>query len=885
MPPPRSAPEPVRWHTLPEDEVTRRLGVDPRAGLSARDHAARLARHGPNALAHAPSKSLIAMLGDQLRDFMVLVLIAAAIVSGLVGELSDTLPIVVIVGLNATLGVVQERRAARALEALRELAAPSARVLRGGEVLVVATEELVPGDVVLLEAGNLVPADLRLVEVASLRIAEAALTGEADGVDKVTHALTGDDLPLGDRANLAFRGTLVTYGRAVGVAVATGAATEVGRIAGLLAAGDAPRTPLQRRLEHFGRRLAWAVLALCAALFVAGLARGEEPVRMFLTSVSLAVAAIPEALPAVVTIALALGARRMSAHGALVRRLPAVETLGSITTIGSDKTGTLTENRMQLEALHVAGRRWSAQEAPGEGEPWTELFRALALSNDVTFSAAGEAVGEPTEVALAAAALAHGHDRRELARRLPRVAELPFDAVRKRMATLHATADGAVVAYVKGAPEAVLPLCSSELAGALDRDTWQRSAEELAASGLRVLAIARRTLGATPEDVRDAEQELELLGLVGLVDPPRPGVAQAVAECRTAGVVPIMITGDHPITARAIARRIGIVEGEATVLTGPEVAALDDARLAARLEDARVFARVDPAQKHRIVSALQARGEIVAMTGDGVNDAPALERADIGVAMGRGGTDVAREAAHMVLTDDDFTTLVRAIREGRRIYDNVRKFIRYTMTSNTGEIVAVALAPAVGLPIALLPIHILWINLVTDGLPGLALAEEPAERDVMRRPPRSPTESVFAHGMWRHIVGFGALMGGVSLLAQALAATPGRASSLVFTVLCLAQLGHALAIRSERTSLFALGLRSNRTLTWVVAGSVGLQLATLYVPPFGAVFHTVPLTVGELALAFALASAVFIGVEFEKLALRKFAPEGRAARTRIRAAG
>jgi Ca2+-transporting ATPase len=720
-----------------------------------------------------------------------------------------------------------------------------------------------------------VPADLRLIDVARLRVAEAALTGESQPVEKATAAIAGAGLPLGDRRNMAFKGTAVTYGRAAGIAVATGMRTELGRIASLLAGAEELKTPLQRRLTTFGARLAVAVLVICALVFATGLLRGESPAILFLTAVSLAVAAIPEALPAVVAISLALGAYKMVGQRALIRRLPAVETLGSITTICSDKTGTLTENRMRAEAFELAGEAMPpALPAPRS----RAFFEALALCNDARVDHAGQTVGDPTEAALLEAAIASGIEIPELLERHPRIAELPFESERKLMATVHRASDGVLIC-VKGAPEALLDRCAWQAAGggmaperiAPERAALLEKADRLAAAGMRVLAVASRRLAALPAVLEAVEADLTFLGFVGLIDPPRAEAAQAVAECRSAGITPVMITGDHPATALAIARRLGVAAGGSALMTGVELAALDDAALAARIRGTSVYARVDPAQKIRIVQALQAAGEVVAMTGDGVNDAPALKRADIGVAMGKAGTEVARESAHMVLLDDNFATIVRAVREGRRIYDNIRKFIKYVMTCNVAEILTIFLAPFLGMPIPLLPIHILWINLVTDGLPGLMLVKEPSEQDVMRRAPRAPDESVFAHGMWQHIVWAGALMSGVALLTQAWAIHDRSAhwQSMVFTVLTLSQLAQILAIRSEHQSVFRIGLLSNRYLAVTVALTFLLQMATLYVPALNAVFKTQPLSAAELGVCLALSTVVFIGVEVEKWLRRR----------------
>jgi len=862
-----TAPASPVWHAEPALAAISALGTSPQ-GLATAEATQRLEKYGPNALPEGARRSPLRMLVDQFADFMILVLVAAAVVSGIVGEPSDTIAIIVIVLLNAVIGFVQEWRAERAMAALRLMAAPSARVRRDGAVATLPADELVPGDIVLLEAGNVVPADLRLVEAAQLRCAEAALTGESLPVEKRTDALPDPQLPLGDRACMAWKGTLVANGRGVGLVVATGLSTELGRIARLLASAEEVKTPLQKRLARFGARLAWAVLGICAIVFAAGLLRGEPPALMFLTAVSLAVAAIPEALPAVVAISLALGAAKMVKQNALIRRLPAVETLGSITFICSDKTGTLTRNRMHAEVFWTGGR-----EAPDE-EPWHSLLSALALVNDASPGADGRPVGDPTEVALLEAASQRGLDVESLRRQRPRHGEFPFDSERKRMATVHAL-DTGWLACVKGAPETVLQRCPWRLTARgpvpFDVDEALAEAERMASQGLRVLAIAQRRLVAPPAGIDDAENDLSFLGLVGLMDPPRDEAAAAVAECLAAGIRPVMITGDHPATARAIAERLGILGRGGRVITGVELAALSDAELAAQVLGIRVYARVDPEQKIRIVRALQAAGEFAAMTGDGVNDAPALKAADIGVAMGKGGTDVAREASHMVLLDDNFATIVHAVREGRRIFDNIRKFIKYTMTSNSGEIWVIFLAPFAGLPMPLLPIHILWINLVTDGLPGLALAAERGERNLMSRPPRRPNESIFAHGMWQHIVWVGLTMGAVCLMLQAWSIAHGSAhwQTMVFTVLCLSQLGHALAIRSERDSTFRIGFWSNPVLMWTVLFTLGLQLATIYVPALNPIFKTEPLDLDELLLCLAASTVVFFAVEAEKWCVRR----------------
>jgi Ca2+-transporting ATPase len=866
-------------HAATPDEIMRALGTDATQGLSAADAATRLARHGPNVIQEGRRRGPLRMFLDQFTDFMILVLLAAALVSGIIGDLTDTLVILVIVALNAVIGFVQEYRAERAIAALRRMSAPQTRVVRDGHSRAIPARELVPGDVVLLDAGAIVPADLRLLESAALNTQEAALTGESAAIDKSATAQIEKNAPIGDRFTMAYMGTLVVHGRARGVVTASGMDTELGRIAGMLHGTEAAKTPLQKRLARFGRILAIAVLVLCGLIFLSGVLRGEPVLLMLLTAISLAVAAIPEALPAVVTVALALGARQMVRRQALIRKLAAVETLGSVTYICTDKTGTLTLNRMRVEELSVAGGARSPPPLATPADPiLAELLTAMAISNDTHLDHAGQAVGDPTEVALFEAARDAGFPAGELLERLPRAAELPFDAARRCMTTLHRPdpAGEALIAYVKGSPETILALCTGGYGAKphlpLDREAVLSLARAMAADGLRVLAFARRTFDAPPPiEAEHVEVELEFLGLAGLLDPPRAEAAAAIADCRNAGIVPVMITGDHPETARAIARRLGLHDDGDDILTGAELAGMSDAEFAERVRHVRVYARAAPEHKIRIVQALQAQGEFVAMTGDGVNDAPALKRADIGIAMGIAGTDVAKEAAHMTLLDDNFATIVRAVREGRRIFDNIRKFIRFVMAGNSGELVTLFAAPLFGLPLPLLPIHILWVNLVTDGLPGLALAAEAEERGVMRRPPRPPGESIFAHGMWQHILGIGLLIGGLCLLTQAYAIASGTShwQTMVFTVLTLAQMAHVLAIRSERESLFSQGLFSNPPLFGAVALTFALQLATIYVPWLNPIFKTEPLTAAELGFCLAMSSLVFVAVEIEKALIRR----------------
>ncbi len=871
-----AAPQP--WHQLEAQHIADQHGVDLGQGLAHAEASQRAEQHGPNELRAKARPGPWALLAEQFKDFMVLVLLGAAAISGLIGDLTDTLVILFIVLLNAGIGFVQSWRADQAMAALQQLAAAQATVLREGQPRQVAASSLVPGDVVLLEAGNQVPADLRLFEIAQLHLDESALTGESVSAGKHSASLPAvAGAALGDRLNMAFKGTTATRGRGRGLVVAIGMHTELGKVARLLD-GEDRSTPLQQRLAAFGKRLSIGVLVICALIFGIGLLRGEPPLLMLLTAISLAVAAIPEALPAVVTVLLALGARRMVAVQVLVRRLPAVETLGSVSTICSDKTGTLTLNRMHAELVLALGERWVPGDAAVTPQQ-LETLRAGALCNDARRDeeAAEDAqwVGDPTETALVLAALSAQLDKTRLDLEAPRVQEQPFDAERKRMTTFHRSGvqSSSFIAYTKGAPESMLPCCTAQWTPegpqALDVVALLAAADALAAQGLRVLGLARREHAKLPDtnSIEAVESDLQWLGLIALIDPPRPEAQAAVRDCIAAGLTPVMITGDHPATAVAIAHRLGIVaDAHAPVLTGQELSTLDEAALREQVLQVRVYARVDPAQKIRIVEALQAGGQGVAMTGDGVNDAPALKRADIGVAMGRGGTDVARESASLVLLDDNFASIVAAVAEGRRIYANIRKFVRYAMTGNSGEVWTLFLAPLFLLPIPLLPIHILWVNLVTDGLPGLALAAEPAEPGLMQRPPRPPTESLFADGMWQHILGFGLLIAGLCLGVQYWAIADGNAhwQTMVFTVLTLAQMAHVLAVRSERLPLWRIGLRSNLPLLGAVLLTVFLQLAIIYVPWLQGVFKTQALSLVELGVCFAAAGVVGVAVELEK---------------------
>ncbi len=895
-----STPEPTEvserpvFHTRDVDDVLTELSVTADDGLETTDAASRLGEYGPNELVERDGIRPFRIFLNQFTDTMVIVLMIAAAIAAAIGDTKDAIVILVIVVLNAILGFVQEYRAERAIQALKMLAVPLVRVRRdGGAVADVPAAQIVPGDIVLLEAGSAVPADGRLVEATSLQVAEAALTGESYPVEKTTAALGSPDMNVGDRRNMVYMGTAVTHGKGAAVIVGTGMSTELGHIANLLQSIDRSTTPLQRRMTQLGRGLALAALGIVSVVFLLGMIRGEEPREMFLTAIALAVAAVPEGLPAVVTIALSLGAQRMLRRQVLIRKLPAVETLGSVTVICSDKTGTITQNRMVATELadDVGVRELVDVKLESDAASATRfaLLSAMLCNDAVLDTSGGEAhIGDPTEVALAVAGLHSGLNPEETLEEWPRVGEAPFTSERKRMSTIHEVPDayraviGApFVAMVKGAPDGLVDVASSiwigstavELTDELRTSTRQTN-ENLANAGRRVLGVALRPLQEVPaeEDIEGLEQDLTVLGMITMVDPPREEVPDAVRACRRAGIRPIMITGDHPLTAKRIAGDVGI-DTNGRVISGAELNQIDDDELKQLVGDVSVYARVSPEHKLRIVSALQEQGEVVAMTGDGVNDAPALRKADIGVAMGITGTDVSKEAGGMVLLDDNFATIVKAVREGRTIYDNIRKFIKYTLTSNSGEIITMLVAPFLGLPLPLTAIQILWVNLVTDGLPGLAMSFEPSEKNVMEREPYAPNENIFGRGMGKHIIWVGILMGVVSLLGGLFyydSTTPDDFTwqTMIFTVLTLSQMGQAMSVRSDRDSLFTLGLRSNKPLLGAVLLTFALQMLVVYWGPLQRVFGTEPLSMVELAIALVVASVVFWAVELEKLIRR-----------------
>jgi Ca2+-transporting ATPase len=882
------------WYSLETDEVLSALDSG-REGLSVAEAGRRLQRNGPNILREEDQSRMGPILLRQFTDVMILILFLAAGIAAWMGDWTDAVMILIILGLNASLGFSQEYRAERALGALRKLERIQAVVRRDGKFDEIPSQELVPGDLVALNEGQRVPADGRLIETVQLRLDESQLTGESASPLKHSRRLHRKDLPLGDRLNMVFMGTTVVGGHAWAVVTETGMRTELGTIARLLQTVEDHKTPLQLRLTHLGKWLAAAAVAMTGLIFIAGLARGEAIETMLLTAISLAVAVIPEGLPAVVTIVLALGAQVMVRRNALIRKLPAVETLGSVTTICSDKTGTLTQNVMSVGMIYVEGRRvnltGNGYAPEGEffekNEPWDpkndpallQLLRAAALCTNARLEQREDGwtvLGDPTEGALLTAAAKAGFFKDRLEAEYPRLAESPFDSDRKIMTTVHRDPSGRIRAFSKGGIEAILRRTVAVMEGGsvvpLNRrrhDEIMRIHRELAADGVRVLAFAMRGLETVPSDpeMKDLENEMIFLGLIGMMDPPRTGVLAAVASCREAGIRPVMITGDHRITAEAIATQLKIQGPEDRTLSGEDLESLSPEDLAPMVPNVSVYARVTPEQKVTIIQAFKRRGEIVAMTGDGVNDAPALRLADIGVAMGRGGTDVAREAADMVLLDDNFATIVSAVREGRIIFDNIRKFTRYMLSTNGGEIMTMFFAILFGLPLPLLPIQILWVNLVTDGLPALALGLEPAEPDVMKRPPRPSDESLFAGGLGLHVLWVGLLMGlgtiGIfAWLLQSRDLAYGRTAA--FFTLTMFQMFHVLAIRSERNYLWRIGFASNPKLMEAVLLTVGFQFVIIYQPLIQPVFHTATLAVGDLISCTVVALTVYLAVEGEK---------------------
>ncbi len=902
----------TEWHTWSTTQTLESLNTDAEQGLGQEQAQALLHEHGPNELVEQAAKSPWQMLLAQFTETMVVILLVAAVASGFLGKTTETVAILAIVLMFAILGFIQEYRAERAMAALKKLAVPSVRVRRDGQVHEVPARELVRGDIVLLEAGNVVPADVRFLEAVNLRVQEAALTGESEPVEKHTAPLEEADLPLGDRRNMGYMGTMVTYGRGTGIVVATGMQTELGKIATLLQQVEGEQTPLQDKLDRVGKTL--AVVGVIAAVLVAGIGvlSGESLLEMFITAVSVAVAVVPEGLPAVVTITLALGAQRMLKRNALIRKLPAVETLGSVTVICSDKTGTLTQNQMTVTMVDVAGHQLDLQESIRQHMPaldaeacHPELLEVQstavqltlaggALCNDALLKPDAKpgcfhTLGDPTEGALLVAAGQTGLMKEALDAWLPRVAELPFDSERKRMTTVHMLPENATglpdvlqilkkqgcshISITKGAVDGLLDITTHVW---VEDDTtpltsdWRERIEaanaQLARNGMRVLGVAFRPLdwGAQAAEPSVEEADLIFVGMAGMIDPPRTEVAQAVATCQKAGIRPVMITGDHPLTALAIAKELHIASGD-QVITGADLNRMTEQELQDSVKDVTVFARVSPEDKLRIVQALQTQGHIVAMTGDGVNDSPALKRADIGVAMGITGTDVAKEAADTVLLDDNFATIVSAVEEGRVIYDNLLRFIKFSIGGNLAKVLVMLLAPLLGVRVALLPLQLLWLNLLTDGLMGLGLGLEPAEAGTMQRPPRSPQANLLDRDAQRHILWVGIVIAVITLVVGYVTYIPGDKTwqTMMFTTLAFTQIGHALGLRAKGKNLLE-SLRANPAMAGVAMLTLLLQVAAVYVPFLDEFFEVVPLSAGNFALCVALGGVVWGAVEIEK---------------------
>ncbi len=904
------------WHAREPEDVFASLGTSPDAGLSQAEAAARLAEFGPNELREAPRPTFWRMLLEQFNNFIVIFLIVASIVSAVVGDVVEAAAILAIVILNALLGVIQERRAEEALAALRRMAAPEAHVFRDGHRLLLPGRELVPGDLVLLEAGNYVPADLRLIESANLRVEEAALTGESVPVEKDARVTLRQDVQLGDRLNTAFMGTLVNYGRGKGVVISTGMHTQIGMIATMLQLVQEEPTPLQQRLDRLGKTLGMAALVVCALVFLVGWLRGYPPLDMFLIAVSLAVAAVPEGLPAVVTITLALGMREMIKRHALIRRLSSVETLGSATVICSDKTGTLTQNQMTATRLwvdgldfEISGRGYAPQgefHLNGKSVELREYPAALTalwvavLANDASLEpsekeASGfQLAGDPTEGALIVAAAKAGASRDAFHLAYPRIDEVPFDSARKRMTTVHrvrdpqpedfspfydTSAQGWIVAATKGAPDVVLDLCTRyqrihDEPAPLDDEARRRildANDHMTRQALRVLAVAYRAEREVPDQLvaEHVERDLVFVGLIGMIDPARPEVLPAMEKARRAGIRTLMITGDYPETARAIAKDIGLLQPGHKVMSGSELAQIDDATLQHEVLHTDVFARVSPEHKVRIVEALKNNGQVVAMTGDGVNDAPALKRADIGVAMGITGTDVAKETADMVLTDDNYVSIVAAVEQGRIIYSNIRKFVFYLLSCNVAEILIIFLATMAGLPSPLTPIQLLLLNLITDGLPALALGYEKGDPDTMDQPPRPPSEPIINRWMRTGIIVQTLAITSVTLGAyfiglRAHPEMPAFAETMAFVTLSFSELLRAFTARSERYPLLKIGLLTNMRMFYAVAGSLVVLVAVVYLPFLQRIFDTVSLGLAQWELILPLLFVPAVAAELTK---------------------
>lgn len=875
------------WHSLDSNVIQTIFGTSRKEGLDCADCEERLRKFGRNELLSTGDRKAFTIFLGQFTDILIIILAAAVVISGFLGEWLDAGAILAIIILNGIMGFVQEYRAEKSLEALREMASPKATVVRDGVEAQIESAEIVPGDVVKVKQGDKIPCDIRLVNAHSLSIEEAALTGESIPRTKDYKSVLKDKTPLGDRTNMAFMGTSVTFGRGTGIAVATGMHTELGNIATLVSGITEEMTPLQRRLQKLGKVLLWACLGIVSVVFLLGVLRNVPMTEMFLTSVSLAVAAIPEGLPAVVTIALALGVQRMAKRHALIRRLSSVETLGSTSVICSDKTGTLTQNTMRVVRMYLGGEEMRFER--GKFDDKARELLTTAVMNTTNFITAYEMQdadlknvnSSPTQMAVVLAGIDAGIDFNALKRRYDYVDEVPFDSGRKRMTAIYEPeGEDDWLAIMMGAPEVILKRCgylkenggNEELSSA-DRNELEDANAAMAGEGLRVLAVAVRTIPRHSKISSDIEEEMTFLGYVAIADPARPEVYDAVRRCKIASIRPIMITGDHAATAASIARDIGVIDGEGGVLAGPELDELDDAGFAEAARNVSVFARVTPRHKLRIVNALKEQGEVVAMTGDGVNDAPALKEADIGVAMGITGTDVSKEASDMVLTDDNFATIVAAVEEGRGIFDNLKKFIHFLLSCNAGELMVMLIATAFGMPLPLLPIQILWVNLVTDGAPALALGVDPAVKGILNRPPRRRDAFLFDLHEVILILVQGLIIGLCTISAFYLSYYSfgediNTARTMAFSVLTLSQLFHALNCRSQTHSFFSIGPLKNKWLLLAVMASFTIHMAVVYVPFLEPIFKTVPLNFQDWYIVLLISSVPFVLMELYKLIRR-----------------
>lgn len=875
--------EAMNWYQLPQDEIESILNSRLDEGLTKNEQEKRLKLDGPNQLEEGKKQSAILMFLAQFKDFMVLVLLAATLLSGFLGEYLDAIAIILIVVMNGILGFIQERKAEKSLASLKELSAPTAQVLREGKWVSIAAKDVVTGDVVKIKSGDRVGADIRLLKTSGLQIEESALTGESVPAQKHNNILTADELTLGDQDNMAFMGTMVTRGTGQGIVVATGMKTEMGKIAHLIQSAENLATPLQMKLEQLGKILIALALLLTVLVVLAGVLQGHDLYSMILAGVSLAVAAIPEGLPAIVTIALALGVQKMIRKRAIVRKLPSVETLGCATVICSDKTGTLTQNKMTVTRIWSQGRTWSVTEDGFEvagsginedgkrGDKLTEVLAYAALCNNATLEEGNNGsfieVGDPTETALLVSAYKAGITKESLSEQFTIQHEFPFDSTRKMMSVIVQDTEGNQMLVVKGAPDVLMEKSDyivwddkKQLIKQAHKERIKEAIYALGSQALRTIAVAVRPLkeGEYYAQASFAERSLTFVGLQGMMDPPRPEVEESIRDCQTAGIKTIMITGDHVVTAASIAKKLNMLPEGGRVMEGAELAQLNDEELDKVSENVYVYARVSPEHKLKIVKSLQRKGHVVAMTGDGVNDAPAIKSANIGIAMGITGTDVAKEASSLVLGDDNFATIRSAIEEGRNIYENIRKFIRYLLASNVGEILVMLFAMIMGLPLPLVPIQILWVNLVTDGLPAMALGVDQAEEDVMRRKPRQAKEGVFSRGLGWKIVSRGFLIGAATILAfwVTLKENPDQlivAQSVAFATLVMAQLIHVFDCRSER-SVFHRNPFQNGYLVLAVISSILLLLVVMYVPPLQEIFHTVSLSLRQWLLVLGMAS-------------------------------